>query len=85
MGDPRYAYQLGHIVDDVHHAPVTDAKTPLILIALKLFASRAPWLLPERIHFANYARQYIVRHSIEFFPGGKLYLDDLVIHEGGRV
>jgi hypothetical protein len=64
MGNPRYAHQLGRIVDDVYDAPITDAKAPLIFVAFKLFAPCGPWLLPERIHFADYARQHIVRQRI---------------------
>jgi hypothetical protein len=85
MRDPRYAYSLGRILDDVYDAPVPNPKALLILVAFKFFASCRPWLLRERIHFANYARQHIVRQGIEFLAGGKLYLDDIAIHEGGRV
>jgi hypothetical protein len=85
MRDPRYAHQLGRIVDDVQHAPVTDADAPLILVAFQLLASCGPWMLAQKFQFADDARKHVIRQGFEFLPRGRFYLDGIIIHAADRV
>lgn len=61
MCDPRDAHDFRRVVDDVHHAPVTDADAPLIFVALQLFASCWPWSVAQSFEFADNARQHVIR------------------------
>ncbi len=41
--------------------------------------------MSERFQFGHYTRQHVIGQAFEFFPRGRLYLDDIAIHEAARV
>jgi len=56
MRDPRYAHYFRRVVDDVHHAPVTDADAPPIFLALQFFAPCGPGIVGQSFEFTDDAK-----------------------------
>jgi hypothetical protein len=61
MSNARDADKLRRVVDDVHHAPVTDPDAALIFLAFQLFASSGPWCMAQSLLFWEDTRQRAVR------------------------
>ena len=84
MSDAGDAYQRVGIVNDVNHAPITHTDSPLVSISFELLASRRPWVVTQRLDPSYGARKYVIGQSPKFLPDGRLHLDSVVIHAGGR-
>ena len=61
MRDSRDSDECRPVVDDLQHAPVTDADTPLIFVALQFFTSFGPWGVSQRFDFTHDTRQHVIR------------------------
>ena len=80
----RDADELRRVVDDVHHAPVTDPDAPMIFVALQFLASRGPRYMAQRTDFLDDARQHVVRQRFEFLPRGRLHFNGILTHAADR-
>ena len=66
MCDPRHADKFSRVVNDVHHALVSDTNAPLIFVALQFFASCGPRSVCERKNLTVYAMEQRIVQGIQF-------------------
>src|ERR1022692_2967142 len=78
--DAGNADALSVIVDDEHHAPVTHADAPLVLVASELFAPRGAGIFSQRENFAVYPGKQRIVQRVQFPAGRGLYFEGVFSH-----
>lgn len=84
MSNACDADELGCVVDDIHHPPVTHPEAPLIFVAFELFTSRGPWHSGQSLDFLNNASEHTIRQGFEFLLCGRLHLNGITTHACAR-
>jgi len=84
VSDARNAHPRLAVVNEVDHAPIAYPDSPLVPISFELLASRGPWVVTQRFDPSYGACKHVIGQSPKFLPGGRLHLDSVVTHAGGR-
>src|ERR1035441_1345455 len=75
--------QLGCVLDDVQHPPITYPKAPLIFVAFQLFASRETRVVGERQNLTIYPGEQRIVERIQFPLRRLLDFERVLNHAGG--
>ena len=84
MSDAGDAYSRLAVVNDVNHAPIAHADSPLVSIRFELLSSRRTGVVSQSLDLGYGACKHVIGEIPKFLPRGRLHLDGIVTHADGR-